>query len=219
MFKYKIKFNSYIIGVKMIPLTNPDKKSIESIFDKRFDSISQKVDNISDTLSSTTSVIHRTDIQNLPNIMSEGLKIEKSVTPTGATEIIEISKRIKKELGIDKDRYKTIYATFNDKEITDSKINDLKSSNQALIEFKIDNDDSKIFVSDFEPINRAIFDQIDFNRTKDSNYLYYMKLNLYQYWESFIPLHEYINQNKEYKFPEILIFHDIKPTNLNILIK
>ena len=192
---------------------------IESIFNKSFDPISQKIENISNTLSSTTSVIHRTDVQNLPNIMSEGLKVEKSVTPTGATQIIEISKRIKKELGINEDRYKTIYATFNDKEITDSKINDLKSSNQALIEFKIDNDDPEIFVADFEPINRAIFDQIDFNRTKDSNYLYYMELNLYQYWKSFIPLHEYINQNKEYKFPEILIFHNIEPTNLNILIK
>jgi len=192
---------------------------IESIFNKSFDPISQKIENISNTLSSTTSVIHRTDVQNLPNIISEGLKIEKSVTPTGATQIIEISKRIKKELGINEDRYKTIYATFNDKEITDSKINDLKSSNQALIEFKIDNDDPEIFVADFEPINRAIFDQIDFNRTKDSNYLYYMELNLYQYWKSFIPLHEYINQNKEYKFPEILIFHNIEPTNLNILIK
>jgi len=194
-------------------------QTIEELVNQKFDPISQKIDNISNTLTSTTSVIHRTDVQNLPNIISEGLKIEKSVTPSGASQIIEISKRIKKELGINEDRYKTIYATFNDKEITDSKINDLKSSNQALIEFKIDNDDSKIFVSDFEPINRAIFDQIDFNRTKDSNYLYYMKLNLYQYWESFIPLHEYINQNKEYKFPEILIFHDIKPTNLNILIK
>jgi len=194
-------------------------QDIKDIVNKNFDPISQKIENISNTLTSTTSVIHRTDIQNLPNIMSEGLKVEKSVTPTGATQIIEISKRIKKELGINEDRYKTIYSTFNDKEITDSKINDLKSSNQALIEFKIDNDDPEIFVADFEPINRAIFDQIDFNKIKDSNYLYYMELNLYQYWKSFIPLHEYINQNKEYKFPEILIFHDIEPTNLNILIK
>jgi len=195
------------------------QQNIQELVNKNFDPISQKIENISNTLTSTTSVIHRTDVQNLPNIISEGLKIEKSVTPTGASQIIEISKRIKKELGINEDRYKTIYATFNDKEITDSKINDLKSSNQALIEFKINNDDPEIFVADFEPINRAIFDQIDFNRTKDSNYLYYMELNLYQYWKSFIPLHEYINQNKEYKFPEILIFHDIEPTNLNILIK
>ena len=192
---------------------------IESIFNKSFDPISQKIENISNTLSSTTSVIHRTDVQNLPNITKEGLKIEKSVTPSGATQIIEISKRIKKELGIDEDRYKTIYATFTiNTELTDSKINDLKSSNQALIEFKIDNDDPEIFVADFEPINRAIFDQIDFNKIKDSNYLYYMELNLYQYWKSFIPLHEYINQNKEYKFPEILIFHDIKPNILNVII-
>lgn len=203
----------------MIPLTNPDKKSIESIFDKSFDPIYNKAKYIHNNLS-TTSVIHRTDTNNLLNITKEGLKIEKSVTPTGATEIIEISKRIKEELKKPEDRYKAIHATFTvNTELTDSKIDELKSKNQVLIEFKIDNDNPEIFVADFEHINRAIFDQIDFNRTKDNNYLYYMELNLYKYWKSFIPLHEYISQNKKYNHPEILIFHDIEPHYLNIITK
>ncbi len=202
-------------------IKNPDKKSIETIFNKSFNPIYNKTKDISNYLSSI-SVIHRTDIQNLPNIMSEGLKIEKSVTPTGATEIIEISKRIKKELRITQDRYKTIYATFNDKELTNSDINELQLRKETLIEFKINVDDLNIFVADFDSISKAIFNQIDFNRTKNERYLYDtlhgMERNLYDYWNNFIPISEYVNERK-YDNPEILIFHDIEPTDLNILIK
>ncbi len=194
---------------------------IESVINKSFDPIYNKTKDISNYLSSI-SVIHRTDIQNLPNIMSEGLKIEKSVTPTGATEIIKISKRIKKELSKPEDRYKTIYATFNDKELTDSVINELQLRKETLIEFKINVDDLNIFVADFDSISKAIFNQIDFNRTKNERYLYDtlhgMERNLYDYWNSFIPISEYVNERK-YDNPEILIFHVIEPTDLNILIK
>ncbi len=199
----------------MIPLTNPSEKSIKDIVNKGFDPISKKID----ALSKSTSVIHRTDIENLPNIMNEGLKIEKSVTPIGATEIIEISKRIKEELKKPEDRYKAIYATFNNNQISCSDFNDIWARDESLIEFKIDNDDPEIFIADFEPINKAIFDQIDFNRIKDNNYLYDMELNLYKYWESFISLREYIIQNKKYNHPEILIFHNIEPNKIKILKK
>ena len=197
-----------------------NKRNTESIFNKTFDPMYDKTKHISNSLSSTMSVVHRTDVQNLPNIMSEGLKIEKSVTPSGATQIIEISKRIKTELGITEDRYKTIYTTFNDKELTDSDINELQSRREALIEFKINVNDSDIFVANFDHINKAIFNQIDFNRTKNERYLYDtlhgMERNLYDYWESFVPISEYMNERK-YDNPEILIFHDIEPNNLTIL--
>jgi len=201
----------------MIPLKNPNKKSTETIFSKSFDPIYNKTKDISNYLSSI-SVIHITDIQNLPNIMSQGLKIEKSVTPTGATEIIEISKRIKKELEITQDRYKTIYAKFNDKELTDSDINELQSRKETFIEFKINVDDPYIFVADFNYINKAISNQLNFNRTKDYDYIYDMERELYDYWKSFVSISQYINKRK-YDNPEILIFHNIEPSKLRILIK
>ena len=62
----------------MIPLTNPDKKSIESIFNKSFDPISQKIDNLINDI--------RTKYIN--DIRQPSFRIERSYEYVGGKRVI-----------------------------------------------------------------------------------------------------------------------------------
>lgn len=186
--------------------------TLEDIVNEKFDHIEEKIDNIKNFL--TTSLVHRTDTINLISIMKEGLKTEKSLKSYYSSEFYNISNKITNELGISKDRSNAIYATFNT-EVPDS--NELFARNETLLEFKVDNNDPEIFVANFEPINKAIFNQLDYHRVKQQRNLIELEKNLYEYWISFVSLYEYLTNLTRYKYAEILIFHNIEPNKITIL--
>jgi hypothetical protein len=144
--------------------------------------------------------------------MKNGIKREYDTIPKNANELAIISKEIQKELNIEEiGKHKAIYAFPEPPK--------LKQVPNDTVVFELTVNEENVLLFDCIAMSRAIFDQIDYNQTKDKVYLRLLKQDLYTYWKSMILYEEYLQDKQKYKNYEVLIFSDVSPENIKIYYK